>query len=396
MGSLRAMVALFATPSGLAIDCTDIEEAQMAQPKTRVAILFGGRSAEHDVSRASAANIHRSLDPDRYDITLIAITAEGRWLLANAVNDRSQQALTVPADAPQLVLLPGGQGRALVIGDGATGTRELAAFDVVFPVLHGPNGEDGTVQGALELAGVAYVGGRVLGSAASMDKDVAKRLLRDAGLPVVPWVVMTEAAPVTYEDAVRATGASTLFVKPANLGSSVGISRAGDADEFAAACRLALRFDRKILIERGIAPVREIECAVLERADGSVSASELGEIAAAASHGFYSYDAKYTDAAGASLQVPAQLDPSLAGQIRKLAVEVFAALGCEGLARVDFFVSGEDITVNEVNTLPGFTNISMYPKMWEATGLRQPELMDSLIAHALARHERLRKLSFQR
>src|SRR5690242_16413389 len=204
--------------------------------KTRVAILFGGRSAEHDVSRASAANIFRSLDPGRYDITLIGITPDGRWVLADAVNDRTSAALTVPADGPHIVLPPASGGRALVIGDGA-GPRELA-FDVVFPVLHGPNGEDGTVQGALELADVAYVGARVMGSAAAMDKDVAKRLLRDAGLPIVPFVTMTEAASIAYEDAVRAVGSSELFVKPANLGSSVGISKARNTEEFEAACRL--------------------------------------------------------------------------------------------------------------------------------------------------------------
>jgi D-alanine-D-alanine ligase len=368
----------------------------MAQQKTRVAILFGGRSAEHDVSRASAANIYRSLDPKRYAITLIGITGDGRWILADAANDKHAAALTIPPDGPELVLLPGGRGRALMIGHGATDLPDPPAFDVVFPVLHGPNGEDGTVQGALELADVAYVGARVMGSAASMDKDVAKRLLRDAQLPIVPYIVMTTSAPITYEKAVRATGSGELFVKPANLGSSVGISKANTADQFDAACKLALRFDRKILIERCIAPVREIECAVLEHADGEVSASELGEIIPAGSHGYYSYEAKYLDANGAALHVPAQLDPALAERIRKLAAEVFGVLCCEGLARVDFFVSGEDVYVNEVNTLPGFTNISMYPQMWEATGLPQPALMDALIAHALARHERLRKLSFQR
>ncbi len=339
----------------------------MAQRKTRVAILFGGRSAEHDVSRASASNIYRSLDPERYETTLIGITGDGRWTLADAANDKDTSPLVIPPDGLELVLLPGGGGRALVIARGASDVRELA-FDVVFPVLHGPNGEDGTVQGALELADVAYVGARVMGSAASMDKDVAKRLLRDARLPIAPYVAMTASAPITYEDAVRAVGASELFVKPANLGSSVGISRARNAAEFEAACRLALRYDHKILIERCIAPVREIECAVLENADGKVSASELGEIVPAGQHGFYSYEAKYTDAAGASLHVPAQLDPALAERIRKLAVEVFGVLCCEGLARVDFFVSGGNVTINEVNTLPGFTDISMYPKMWEADG----------------------------
>jgi D-alanine-D-alanine ligase len=360
-----------------------------------VAILFGGRSAEHDVSRASAANIFRSLDASRYDITLIGITPDGRWVLADAVNDRTSPALAVPADGPRIVLPPASEGRALVISDGVAGARELA-FDVIFPVLHGPNGEDGTVQGALELADVAYVGARVMGSAAAMDKDVAKRLLRDAGLPIVAFATMTEAAPLSYADAANAVGSSELFVKPANLGSSVGISRARNADEFAAACRLALRFDRKILIERCVTPVREIECAVLEHADGKVAGSELGEIVPADSHGFYSYEAKYTDANGASLHVPAQLEPALSDRIRKLAVEVFGVLCCESLARVDFFVSGDAVYVNEVNTLPGFTNISMYPKMWEATGLPQPALMDSLIAHALARHQRIRQLASQR
>ncbi|WP_257165387.1 D-alanine--D-alanine ligase family protein [Bradyrhizobium sp. SRS-191] len=365
----------------------------MTDTKTRVAILFGGRSAEHDVSRASAANIFRSLDAGRYAITLIGITPDGRWVLADAANDAPGTALTVPADGPDIVLLPAGRGRALVLGDGAP--RELA-FDVIFPVLHGPNGEDGTVQGALELADVAYVGGRVMGSAAAMDKDVAKRLLRDAGLPIVPFVTMTEAAPVSYEDAARAVGSPELFVKPANLGSSVGISKARNAVEFDAACKLALRFDLKILIERCISPVREIECAVLEHANGEIKASELGEIVPADSHGFYSYEAKYTDASGASLHVPAQVEPALAARIRKMATEVFGVLCCESLARVDVFVRGEEIYVNEVNTLPGFTNISMYPKMWEATGLPQPALMDELIAHALARHARLRALASQR
>ena len=358
--------------------------------------MFGGRSAEHDVSRASAANIYRSLDPARYQITLVGITGDGRWVVADAGNDTGPAALVIPADAPQLVLLPGGQGRALAIEANAAGVRELPAFDVVFPVLHGPNGEDGTVQGALELADVAYVGARVLGSAVSMDKDVAKRLLRDAGLPIVPFVATTAAAPISYHDAVAATGSSELFVKPANLGSSVGISKARTPEEFDASCQLAFRFDSKVLIERCVAPVREIECAVLQNADGDVSASELGEIAPAGAHGFYSYDAKYLDAAGATLHVPAQLEPSFAARIRDMAVKVFGVLACEGLARVDFFVSGHEVFVNEVNTLPGFTNISMYPKMWEASGLAQSELMNILIGHALARHLRRRRLSFQR
>ena len=226
---------------------------QMAEHKLRIAILFGGRSAEHDVSRASAANVFRSLDADRYEVTLIGIARDGRWIVADAGNGAGTgaAALTIPDDGPQFALLPGRQGRALVVE--SNGVRETPPFDLFFPVLHGPNGEDGTVQGALELSDVAYVGSRVMGSAAAMDKDVAKRLLRDAGLPVAPYVAMSAASPISYADAVRAVGSPEVFVKPANMGSSVGVSKARTAEEFEAGCKLALRFDRKILIERCVA-----------------------------------------------------------------------------------------------------------------------------------------------
>jgi D-alanine-D-alanine ligase len=370
----------------------------MEQGKTRVAILFGGRSAEHDVSRASAANVLRALDPCRYEITLVGITREGRWIIADAGNGAGtgSAALVVPQDGPCLTLLPGGQGRALVVETNAADAREIAAFDVVFPVLHGPNGEDGTVQGALQLANVAYVGSGVIGSAASMDKDVAKRLMRDAGLPIVPFVAMSASSPMSYEDATTIVGCPDLFVKPANMGSSVGVSRARNADQFAAACKLALRFDKKILIEQRIASLREIECSVLEDANGSVRASNLGEIVPNCKHGFYSYDAKYLDADGAVLRVPADMPAALAERTKELAVRAFTVLCCESMARVDFFLSEEQIFVNEANTIPGFTNISMYPKLWEASGLSQPELMNILIAHALARHHRSMSLFAER
>jgi D-alanine-D-alanine ligase len=362
----------------------------MDRHKIRVAILFGGRSAEHDVSRTSAANVLRALDPDRYEITLVGITRDGRWIVADAGNGAGTGAteLVVPEDGPRLALLPGGQGRALVVEPDMAGAREMPAFDLFFPVLHGPNGEDGTVQGALELSNVAYVGSGVMGSAASMDKDVAKRLLRDAGLPIVPFVVTSASLPIGYEDAVRVIGTPDLFVKPANMGSSVGVSRARTADEFAAACKLALRFDKKILIERCVPSAREIECSVLEDADGNVRASELGEVLPDHKHGFYSYDAKYVDAEGAVVCVPADVPLETASRIKELAIRSFSVLCCEAMARVDFFLSDENIFVNEANTLPGFTNISMYPKLWEASGLPQPELMNTLIAHALARHQR--------
>jgi D-alanine-D-alanine ligase len=361
----------------------------MGRRKTRVAILFGGRSAEHDVSRASAANVLRALDPDRYEITLVGITRDGRWIVADAGNGAGTgaAALVIPEDGPRLALLPGGQGRTLVVEPDLAEAREMPAFDIFFPVLHGPNGEDGTVQGALELSNVAYVGSGVMGSAASMDKDVAKRLMRDAGLPIVPFVAMSASFPIRYEDAVRIIGTSDLFVKPANMGSSVGVSRARTADEFAASCKLALRFDKKVLIEQCVPSAREIECSVLEDANGNVRASELGEILPDAKHGFYSYDAKYVDAEGAVVRVPADLPQATASRIKELAIRSFGVLCCEAMARVDFFLSDENIFVNEANTLPGFTNISMYPKLWEASGLPQPELMNTLIAHALARHQ---------
>jgi D-alanine-D-alanine ligase len=367
----------------------------MGRRKTRVAILFGGRSAEHDVSRASAANVLRALDPDRYEITLVAITRDGRWIIADAGNGAGTgaAALVVPEDGPYLALLPGGQGRALVIEKNASAAREIPAFDILFPVLHGPNGEDGTVQGALQLSNVAYVGSGVIGSATSMDKDVAKRLMRDAGLPIVPFVVMSAASPIPYEEAASLVGSPDLFVKPANMGSSVGVSGARNAEEFAAACTLALRFDKKILIEQRIPSVREIECSVLEDATGTVRASDLGEIVPDRKHGFYSYEAKYLDAEGAILRVPADVPTALAERTKGLAVKAFTVLGCEAMARVDFFLSDDQIFVNEANTIPGFTNISMYPKLWEASGLPQPELMNTLIRHALARHQRSMTLS---
>jgi D-alanine-D-alanine ligase len=207
---------------------------------------------------------------------------------------------------------------------------------------------------------------------------------------------MSALAPISYHDAVSAVGSSEVFVKPANMGSSVGVSRVRTADEFETCCRSALRFDRKILIERAVAPVREIECSVLEDASGDVRASQLGEIVPAGKHGFYSYHAKYIDGDGAALHIPANVPPALADHIRALAIRTFRVLCCEGMARVDFFVSDENVFVNEANTLPGFTNISMYPKLWEASGLPQPELMNVLVGHALARHKGSRNLSFQR
>ena len=370
----------------------------MTQPRKRIGLLFGGRSAEHEVSQLSAANVLRALDPDRYDIVPIGIGRDGRWLLCDSGNGggRGAKSLEIPDGAPQVALLPGGAGEMIVL-NGSSG-RDTLRLDAVVPVLHGPNGEDGTVQGFLELANVPYVGSGVSGSAAAMDKDVAKRLLRDSGLPVVPFLTLTPRTRVDYRTAVDTLDTPDLFVKPANMGSSVGVSRATSAGEFKKACERAFTYDSKVLVERSVAGAREIECSVLEDAAGEVKASPLGEIMPAGSHGFYSYDAKYIDADGALLRIPAELPAAPARRIQELAVETFRVLGCEGLARVDFFVDPkqeDSLFVNEVNTLPGFTAISMYPKLWEAGGLPQSELMEILIGHAMARHERRNRLALK-
>lgn len=363
----------------------------MMQARKRIGLLFGGRSAEHEVSKLSAANVLRALDPERYDIVPIGIGRDGRWLLCDNGNGagRGAQSLEIPESASQVSLLPGGGGEMIVL-DGKSSSHSLK-LDAVVPVLHGPNGEDGTVQGFLQLANVPYVGSGVMGSAAGMDKDVAKRLLRDSGIPVVPFLTLTARSRVDYKAAVDALGTTDLFIKPANMGSSVGVSRATSHEEFVQASERAFRYDSKVLVERSVTGAREIECSVLEDAAGEVRASPLGEIVPADSHGFYSYDAKYIDADGALLRIPAELSAEQARKIQDLAVETFKALSCEGLARVDFFVDpnkSDNLFVNEVNTLPGFTAISMYPKLWEAGGLPQQELMEILLAHAFARHER--------
>ncbi|ACA15471.1 D-alanine--D-alanine ligase [Methylobacterium sp. 4-46] len=355
--------------------------------RRNVALLFGGRSAEHEVSIVSAGNVARALDPDRYAVTPIAIDKEtGAWRLCPPLAPGEAPAMV--REGPRVAFLPGGGGRLAVLGETASVSEP---FDVVVPVLHGPNGEDGTVQGALDLAGVPYVGSGVIGSAAAMDKDVAKRLMRDAGLPIVPYLVAGPRRGVAYTEAVEALESRTLFVKPANMGSSVGVSRVADAGQFDQALAHAFAYDEKILIERAVPRAREIEFAVLETAEGEVRVSPPGEIAPAAAHGFYGYDAKYVDPDGAALLIPASLAPALAERMGGLAARAFEALACAGLARVDLFLDPDDpegIFVNEVNTLPGFTAISMYPKLWDAAGLAPPALMDALIAHALARHAR--------
>ena len=359
--------------------------------RLRVALLFGGRSAEHDVSLLSAGNVFRALDPGKYEVVPIAITRDGVWLLC--AQDDGAFPAAVPASGPRVALLPGGGGRYLVMpaADGGAAPRtsddatpRTGAVDVLFPVLHGPFGEDGTVQGAAELAGVAYVGSDVLGSAVAMDKDVAKRLLRDAGLPMTRFLVFAAPDTPSFDAVVEQLG-RPVFVKPARLGSSVGVGKAGSADEFDAAVREAFRHDRKILVEAFVAG-REVECGVLENPDGSLFVSVPGEIVPTNRHSFYTYEAKYLDDDGAELKVPADLPAATAQRVRDLSALAFRALGCAGLARIDFFVGPDGaVLTNEVNTMPGFTSISMYPMALTASGVSYPEIVERLIAHALQR-----------
>ncbi len=353
--------------------------------KLRVALLFGGRSAEHDVSLMSAANVYRALDSARYEVVPIAVARTGEWMLC-ALPD-GQFPTQVPADGPLVTLLPGGGGRLIVAPQEGATIEQPAPVDVVFPVLHGPFGEDGSVQGLAELAGVPFVGASVLGSAVAMDKDAAKRLLRDAGLPIPRFRVVTPGDKPSFAELVAELG-RPLFVKPARLGSSVGVGKADTAEEFAAALAEAFRHDRKVLIEECMRG-REVECGVLEDADGTLTTSLPGEIVPTNRYAFYTYEAKYLDEHGAVLKVPADLPKAVVKRVQELSLQAFRALGCEAMARVDFFLREDmSVLVNEVNTIPGFTNISMYPLAFKASGVSYTELVDRLIQHALARASR--------
>jgi D-alanine-D-alanine ligase len=363
--------------------------------KLRVGLLFGGRSAEHDVSLRSAMTIRDALDPRRFEVVPIGITRTGQWLTGGdpmqALTSASpmfhlgdgEQASTESLDAEPtsaLVAQAGSQASMAVPSTVAEG------LDVVIPALHGPMGEDGTVQGMLELAGVPYVGSGVLGSSVAMDKAIAKTILEQSGLPQLPWRLITrkewqrDAGPIT-EWIVEHLG-FPCFVKPANLGSSVGISKVHDVSELGPAMELAGHHDRRIVVEQGV-NAREIELAVLGNDEPIVSIA--GEIRPRGE--FYDYNAKYIDDT-AELIIPAPLDGGLLGYLQELAVDAFLALDLAGLARVDFFVerNTDRVFINEINTLPGFTSISMYPMLWEASGVPLPELVDRLIQLALERH----------
>jgi D-alanine-D-alanine ligase len=352
--------------------------------KIRVGILFGGKSAEHEVSLQSAKNVIDAIDRDKYDVVLIGLDKSGRWHLNDSseflLNSSDPKLIRLGEVLNDVALAPesGGELSAL------SGDIAETAVDVVFPVLHGPYGEDGTVQGLLKLANIPFVGAGVLGSAVGMDKDVMKRLLRDAGVPIGNFITLRMSDEVPGWDLVTEELGSPVFVKPANMGSSVGVSKVDTGDDYLQAVRAAFEYDTKILIEEYIAG-REIECSVL--GNESPIASVPGEILP--THDFYSYEAKYIDENGARLKIPAELSPQESEKVRALSVRTFEVLCCEGLARVDIFLNADgEFVVNEINTIPGFTSISMYPMLWKASGISYTELIDRLLELAMARHKR--------
>ncbi|MFP4484404.1 MAG: D-alanine--D-alanine ligase [Spirochaetaceae bacterium] len=358
--------------------------------RIRVAVLFGGRSAEHEVSLQSARNVMNVLDPEKFDIVPIGIDRTGRWFLDNnaagMLDGDGNERRGISESSREVTLAPAGENRELIDVSSRT---SLGSVDVIFPVLHGPFGEDGSIQGLAKLANLPCVGSGILGSAAGMDKDVMKRLLRDASLPIVDFTVYRteEAAAAGYEAVVERLG-KTLFVKPANMGSSVGISRAHDRAGYEEAVHLAFQFDTKIIVEREIRG-REFEVSVL--GNESPVASLPGEVVPHG--GFYSYEAKYVDENGAALVIPAEVLPTIAETLTRMAVESFQALECRGMARVDFLTDADGhVFVNEVNTIPGFTAISMYPKLWEVSGIPYPELVERLISLAQEEFQRTRRL----
>jgi D-alanine-D-alanine ligase len=363
--------------------------------KIRVGIIFGGRSAEHEVSVISARNVFNALDRSKYEPVPIGITKQGQWCLPGesllALSGRATYTASLDKAPRPLALAPGRSGgNDVVLSD----PKAVEHIDVMFPVLHGTYGEDGTVQGLLRLLDIPFVGADVLGSAIGMDKDVAKRLARDAGIPIAKFITLAGPHDVSYERARKALGAP-FFVKPANLGSSVGIHKVKNSRQYRAALDDAFRYDTKVLIEEFI-DGREIECSVLGNDDPV--ASVPGEVVPSTRHEFYSYEAKYLDENGAALVIPAHLSATVSRRVREMAVRIFKVLCLEGMSRVDFFVRGSEVIFNEVNTIPGFTNISMYPKLWEASGIGYAKLLDRLIGLAIERHARKKalKTSFHR
>jgi D-alanine-D-alanine ligase len=360
----------------------------MQDAKIRLAIICGGRSTEHEVSVCSARNVYDAVNKSKYDISLIRIEKSGGWTLLGSVTE-----LTA-APGFEERLLPAPQ-RSIVAEPEMLQTIASSAidrgFDVVFPLVHGTFGEDGSLQGLLRLLNVPFVGASVLGSAIGMDKDVMKRLLNHAGIPTAKFRVLSRHnfQKASFDGLQEELG-TTLFIKPANAGSSVGISKATNADQFARAVQEAFRFDEKVLVEEAIRG-RELECGVI--GNEKPEASVVGEVIA--HDEFYSYQAKYVDENGATLNIPAAIPAEVSEKLRELAVAAFEVLDCAGMARVDFFLADDGrLLVNEINTIPGFTNISMFPLLWEASGVSYSDVVDRLVTLALSRHAALDKLSY--
>jgi len=352
--------------------------------KTRLGLIFGGKSVEHEVSMQSARNVFAAVDREKYDVVLIGIDHGGRWSICDTalLGNATQPTTTLPptGEKESLAFIPGDHQRTI---QSISATVGLPKLDVIFPLVHGTGGEDGTLQNLLRLANIPFIGPDVLGSAISMDKDIAKRLLSAAGIPVAPWVTLNRktAAQASFTS-LAGQLQLPFFVKPANAGSSVGVSKVQNTSDWDAARDLALRYDHKILVEEFIRG-REVEVAVL--GNDEPAASIPGEIIP--QHEFYSYEAKYLDENGALLNIPAELPDDVSDRVRQLAVKAFKVLECAGMARVDFFVKDDgSVYVNEINTIPGFTEISMYPKLWKASGLSYPALIDRLIELAIERH----------
>ncbi len=366
--------------------------------KPRVAVVFGGRSSEHAVSCATAASVLSVIDRDKYDVVPIGISHEGKWVLESG--DAERLALTaghtpeVDADAEAVVVSQDPARREIVVAAPGETPPELGQVDVVFPLLHGPWGEDGTIQGLFEVAGIRYVGSGVLASAVGMDKHYMKVVLQSAGLLVSPYVVIKprewERDRVACMDAVKSLGLP-VFVKPARGGSSMGITKVSHAEDLDAAITGAREFDPKVLVESAAVGARELECGVLQRPDGGADASAVAEIVGYGKHEFYDFEAKYLGEEGVVLQVPADLPDDVGDRVRAASVRAFEAFDCEGLARVDFFLGSDGrLVVNEINTMPGFTPSSMYPRMWAESGVGYSDLVDRLIQLAADRSTGLR------
>jgi D-alanine-D-alanine ligase len=365
----------------------------MMNGKVRVGVVFGGKTSEHEVSLASAQSVMRALDSSRYETVMIGVTKEGRWLIGgNALQQLlgASRASFLPSAGEAGAASPDPNTKELVSRDAAavsTGNLLKSSVDVVFPVIHGPFGEDGTIQGLLELADIPYVGAGVAASAVGMDKALMKSIFQSAGLPLGDYLVVLRHRWEQFpEETLREIEASInypCFVKPANLGSSIGIVKAHDRLELEQGLATSTRYDRKLMVERAIVG-REVECSVL--GNDEPSASTVGEIISG--HEFYDYESKYSDESGTRLIIPADISPEQESTVQDLAVRAFKAIDACGMARVDFFIRSSDgrVILNEINTIPGFTIWSMYPKLWVASGLPYPQLVDRLIELALERH----------